>query len=754
MNEKWENDPHSAREALSYTNPIPSREFILQHLESRGSSATYPQLVVEFGLIDPERLEALRRRLRAMVHDGQLVLHGNRRYGLVQNSDLITGSIIAHPDGFGFVVPDDGRPDMYLPEHDMRAVFHGDKVLIHLVKGRRDRLEGRVVKVLEHRTTQIVGRYFETETRCFVIPDNKRLTQDIVIPREETLKAMNGQIVVVNILTQPSFRTRPTGKIVEILGDHLAPGMEINVALRAHDIPHAFPKNVLQEAKDFGSEVSAEDKKNRRDLTHLSFVTIDGDDAKDFDDAVYSESLPKGGWRLYVAIADVSHYVKIGSELDREATRRGTSIYFPGRVVPMLPYALSNELCSLKPDVDRLSLVCEMEVGERGELKKYEFYPAVIRSKARLTYDQVYSWFQDSSKAEENRHAKLWPHLQQLYKLYVALKAARDRRGALDLEMSETKIIFDKQLKIEKIIPLKRHDIHCLIEECMILANVAAAKFVTKNKISMLYRTHAGPNTEKLSGLREYLKEFNLGLRGGDQPASKDYAELIAVIKNRPDTQLIHTVLLRSLKQAVYSPENEGHFGLGLEDYAHFTSPIRRYPDLLLHRAIYHIVEKTPYPYGLQAMLDLGESSSVMERRADEATRDAVDWLKCEYMQDKVGDEFQGTISTVTGFGFFVALNDIYVEGLVHVTSLRNDHYTYEPGRHLLRGRRTGKTYRLGDTVTVKVARVDLDNRLMDFMLPDAHLKAEKPAAKQEKPPKTEKKEKKRRPRRRKKAKK
>ncbi len=711
-------DPFAEREALRYTSPIPSREFILKYLKQHGGAATRMDLEMEFGLADEELAEALRRRLRAMVRDGQLMEGRDRQYRVMREEDCVTGYVIGHPDGFGFVVSDEGGEDVFLSAREMQPVFHGDRVLVHVTKTQRSgRREGRLIKVLVHQTERTVGRYIHEKGRRLVMPDNKRMPKDIVIGADDDKGAKPGQIVVVEIIVQPSFRAAPRGRIVEVLGDHMAPGMEIDLAMRAYDIPHTWPAAVLKEVKKFGDVVPKADKKGRKDLTKLPFVTIDGVDARDFDDAVYCEPIKRGGWRLWVAIADVSHYVKPSTALDAEANTRGTSVYFPGRVNPMLPRELSNELCSLNPDVDRLSLVCEMKLDVDGNLEKWEFYPAVIRSHARLTYDQVAGWLDDPTRVDGGKYTQLLPHIKVLHDLYLSLDTHRKTRGALTFETVETQVIFGQGLKIKEIKPLKRNLAHTIIEECMILANIAAARFIAQHKVPCLYRIHASPKKEKLQGLRDFLGELGLSLGGGDDPQPLDFSNLLDSVTGREDAHLIQTVAQRTLQQAVYSPENVGHFGLALPAYAHFTSPIRRYPDLLIHRAICHIVEKTPYAYNDETMASLGEHCSMTERRADEATRDAMDWLKCEYMLDKIGEEFHGVVSSVLGFGMFVELSDVYVEGLVHMTALKDDRYVFDAGKHRLHGQRTGKTYRLGDSVDVKVMRVDLDNRNIDFEL-------------------------------------
>ena len=707
-------DPHLKREAKKYAHPVPSREFILERLKELGEPLPFSALLSNFDLKTDEEKEGLRRRLNAMQRDGQVIRNRRGKFALVEEMDLVGGYVQGHRDGFGFVISDDDGPDIFLPARQMRGIFPLDRVLVRVTGvDRRNRREGVIVEVLERNTETVVGRLYQEGRMAFVDPDDKNIAQDIIIPPDEQGKAKHGNYVIVEILTQPNKRRQPTGKVIEILGDHLTPGMEVELSIRSHDLPFEWPSSVLREVEKFSEEIKASDLRGREDLRHLPFVTIDGEDARDFDDAVYCELRKEGGWKLYVAIADVSHYVKPKSPLDREAFERGNSVYFPSRVIPMLPEILSNGLCSLKPDVDRLVLVCEMNVSEEGLVTRYQFHEAVIHSHARLTYNIVADWLSEKKKGDKH----LLPHLKHLFKLYKQLLKQKKWRGAIEFETMETRIVFGKHGKINRIVPLQRNDAHKIIEEAMLLANVTTAHYLEKSKIPTLYRIHEAPKEEKLSALRDFLKAFGLRLSGALDPSGQDYVNLLQRIADRPDAHLLQTVMLRSLPQAIYLPENLGHFGLSYEGYCHFTSPIRRYPDLLVHRAIKHLIKKKPYPYKLEDMEKYGEHCSVSERRADLATRDAVDWLKCDFMLDKVGQKFEGIIADVTGFGVFVELKDIYVQGLLHISALKNDYYEYDATHHLLRGRRSGKIYRLGDPIRVLVARVDLDQRKIDFDL-------------------------------------
>lgn len=720
MSRKPRKDPFQQREAQKYENPIPSREFIMQLLDDSGQPLNRTQIAALLSLEEEEQLEALRRRLRAMERDGQIIFNRRGGYGLVSKMQLIRGRVIGHPDGFGFLAPDEGGDDLFLSAREMHSCLHGDRVLAR-VSGvdRRGRREGAIVEVLEHANVNVAGRYYFDKGVGFVVADNKRINQDILVPADQTYGAEDGQLVVVEIREYPTQRRQAVGRVIEILGDHMAPGMEIDVAIRSHDLPQVWSPMVEAECENLPTEVPESAKKGRTDLRQTPLVTIDGEDSMDFDDAVFCE--PQGnGWRLVVAIADVSHYVTAGTALDVEAHLRGNSVYFPGRVIPMLPEELSNGLCSLNPDVDRLCMVCDMQISARGKLNDYSFYPAVMRSHARLTYTKVAAMLVDGDEALRKQYKKLVPHLEHLYSLFKVLLGERQKRGAIDFDTTETRIVFGEEKKIEQIVPVVRNDAHRLIEECMLMANVATADYLKRHDIPILYRVHDKPKAEKLTALREFLGELGLSLKGGDAPEAADYAELMHKIQGRDDTHLIQTVMLRSMNQAAYSPDNLGHFGLSYKAYTHFTSPIRRYPDLLVHRAIRHILSSQPvetFRYGIDDMLVLGEHCSMTERRADEATRDAMDWLKCEYMMDKVGENFDGIISSVTGFGIFVELCDIYVEGLIHVTGLGDDYFQFDPNHHRMVGDRTRKIYRLGDKVRVQVARVDLDERKIDFDL-------------------------------------
>jgi ribonuclease R len=713
-------DPHYERERSRYDEPLPSREFILETLFEQGVPVAEDELA-ELLEVKAEERGTFQRRLAAMERDGEIMRNRRNAICVVSKLDLVRGRVHGHADGYGFLIREEDGPDLFLGYGEMQKVLHGDRVVARVSSvDRRGRQEGKIVEVIERAQKRLVGRLHVEHGVLLVAPEDKRINRDFLIPPEHSAGASAGQVVTVEIVVQPSKHVQPVGRIVEVLGNYADPGMEIEIALRKHDLPHEFPGDVDRLCELLPPGVTAADHEGRTDIRHLPLVTIDGETARDFDDAVYCEPLAtrgrdKGGFRLIVAIADVSHYVTHGDALDREALARGNSVYFPRRVIPMLPERLSNDLCSLNPRVERLCVACDMKIAADGEITAYKFYPAVMFSNARLTYTTVAQVVDVPEGVTTSVDRDLVPHLLNLYRLFKVLAKAREKRGAIDFETIETEIVFDDRGKIARIVPVRRNDAHRVIEECMLAANVCASDFLLKRKQPMLYRIHEGPTREKLAALRDFLKGFGLSLSGGDTPHAKDYAKLLARVKDRPDAQLLQTVMLRSLQQAVYSPENAGHFGLAYEAYTHFTSPIRRYPDLLVHRAIKSALNRKRYSPG--DWHALGAHCSMTERRADEATRDVVNWLKCYYMKDRIGESFTGTISGVAAFGAFVALDELYVEGLLHISELGNDYYHFDAIKHQLTGERTNRRYRLGDRLRVKLVRVDLDTTKIDFVL-------------------------------------
>ena len=729
-------DPHAKREAKKYEKPVASRELLLSIIEKSSPPPTYNALAKTLKYQEDHLLVGLKRRLRAMENSGQLVFNKFKQYAIPEKSSLLTGKVLGHRDGFGFFAPDDPTQkdkrgkDFYISSHEMQRVFHGDVVQALLVDrtDRKGRKEVKILDVIEPRNAPIVGRFYVDHHICSVVPEDTKIKQEILIDPKAKLGARHGQMVVVDLVQRPTKRSLAIGNVIEVLGDHMAPGMEIEIALRAHDLPHQFSHEVQAESASISDEVEESAKLPRKDLRALPLVTIDGDDARDFDDAVYCEPKKSGGWRLWVAIADVSYYVRHGSALDDEAISRGNSVYFPSQVIPMLPEKLSNGLCSLNPDVDRLCMVCEMTVSAAGKLSGSKFYPAVMRSHARFTYSKV-AKILDGDEALRDEYQVLVPDLEHLKDMYLSLSDARSKRGAIAFETEESLFLFNDDKKIESVVPLIRNDAHKIIEECMILANVSTAKFIEKHKKPGLFRVHDKPSEDKYNNFVTYLSELGISLPKRDVPEPQDYCDILAKVANRPDQELIQTMLLRSMRQAVYQSDNLGHFGLALESYSHFTSPIRRYPDLVVHRVIKSILQQQLssnetvtanaglYDYKLEEVIELGEHCSMTERRADEATRDVSDWLKCEFMQDHVGDDFTGVISTVTNFGLFVRLQDLHIEGLVHITALGQDYYHYDDVRMCLTGENSGVKYRVGDVVTVRVAAVNLDEKKIDLIM-------------------------------------
>jgi len=696
------------------------RDDILNLLNSQDRPRPFKFIAKQLGATGRGAQNKLQVELDRMVHDGQVAVNRRGDYGLTERMDLVRGRVIGHADGFGFLKPEDGGSDLYLPAKQMRRVLHGDTALASITGfDRRGRREGQIVEVLSRHNREIVGRFHAQRGMGIVVPEDRRLQQDILVAPADQGDAVDGQIVVAEIIEQPARHRGPIGRIKETLGDHMRTAIATDVALRTHGLRTEWSEDVQHAIPDIPDRVQKPELQGRRDLRDLALVTIDGADARDFDDAVYCERT-EDGYRLLVAIADVSHYVKPGSAIDDEAYERGTSAYFPDRVVPMLPEVLSNGICSLKPAQDRLCLVCEMQIDDNGNAKRAQFYPAVMHSAARLTYTEVSGIIEKGDAALREKYKKLLPRLEALNDVHLALRSARRRRGAIDFEGRDVTFHLDADGHVDALIPYELTAAHQLIEECMVAANVQAAIFLLKKKIPALYRVHEPPEGTKLEDLKSFLGEVGLQLGGGKKPQPEHFARLIEAVKGRDDQRLIQEVLLRAQSLAVYRAENLGHFGLALDAYAHFTSPIRRYPDLLVHRAIHYALKEgraVEYLYAHRDMQAHGLHTSLTERRAEKAARDVQNWFKCAYMQRHVGDTFEGTITGVQPFGLFVELDDILVSGLVHVTALRNDYYHFDPISHRLTGERSGVEFRLADRVRVQVVRVDLDDRKVDFEL-------------------------------------
>ena len=703
-----------------HTVTLPTRQQIIDYLDADQRPIKLAKIAEHFTLDNDASKRALGRRLAAMQRAGQLALNRKGGYGPVDKMNLLQGRVIGHPDGYGFVHIDQDSEDLYLPPKEMRCVLHGDRILARVAgTDRRGRKTGAIVEILERANQQLVGRYYNEMGIAFVVPDNKRIHQNIMIATTDQLTAKAGQYVVVRITSQPEKHRQPIGKVVEVLGDYQSAAMAAQIAVHTYQIPYTWPQTVMKEAAEFKPALDQKDQQCREDLTSLPLVTIDGEDAKDFDDAVYCER-QGSNWRLLVAIADVAHYVDAGTAIDKEAARRGNSVYFPGQVIPMLPEVLSTDLCSLNPEVTRLSLVCELRINQSGQVKQSRFFLGVIRSHARLSYQEVTKTLIDKDRNLSKKYAPLIPHLSNMYTLYQLLHERRQTTGVLDFTSTETFFEFDKDGRACNIHPLERNDAHRLIEEFMLAANTAAAGFLQRHEVPALYRIHEEPELEKLKNLRNFLSSLGLSLGQGQKPTIKDYADLITKIKGREDAHLIEILLLRSMRLAMYSADNIGHFGLGFTRYTHFTSPIRRYPDLLVHRAIRHLLAKrntTDFAYSKADLSALAEHCSLTDMRAEEAARYVVKSYKCEFMQDKIGEIFTGTISGVESFGLFVELDNIYVDGLVHITALPADYYHFDPLGYCLNGERSGRSYRLADRLKVKVISVNLEDKKINFEL-------------------------------------
>jgi ribonuclease R len=701
-------------EQREYQFPIPQRTEISSEMERAGRPLTLPALAARLDIHDEPHQRALENRLRAMVRDGQLIRNRAGEFCLTQHLDLVAGTVIAHRDGYGFLKPDDGSDDLYLPAREMLPLFDGDRVAVHVTESPRGRA-GHVVEILARAVTAVVGTFHSDRGIEYVLEEGDARTE-VLIARGKKGKARPGDIVRAEIIEYPKGRVHAVGHIVEVIGRPDSPGIETEIAILSHDIPNVWPDDVLQAVGQYPDVVTRAAKRGREDLRDTPLVTIDGADAKDFDDAVYAEA-DGDGWRLLVAIADVAHYVTPGSVIDTEARGRGTSVYFPDRVVPMLPEALSNGLCSLRPKVDRLCVCCEMFVTPQGKVRQSRFFEAVMRSAARLTYEQA--WEMLESSGARGRDGRVRPVLDALRDVHAALEKARKRRGAIGFDKHETKIELDEYGQVGNVLPVTRLLTHRIIEECMIAANVQAALRLGRRRMPTLYRVHEGPDSERLDELMLFLKTFGYRIPPAGKLKPGDLSRILDEVSGGAEAELIETVILRSMRRAQYQPRNTGHFGLALSSYAHFTSPIRRYPDLLVHRALKWLIENGSargFGYAPAQMEELGEHCSRTERRADEAVWDVEERLKCAYMKKRIGEEFSVIVSSVMPFGLFVRVPELHVDGLVHVSALPRDYYHRDPSGTALTGERSGQRYRLMDTMTVRLAGVDLEDRKIDFV--------------------------------------
>ena len=713
---------HSAAAHAARSQSPPAAARVVTTLREAGRPLEFEELAKRIGRDGKAARQRLQSQLDELLHTGEIIRNRRDEYCLRERLPLVVGTVTGHRDGHGFVLPDDRSAPVFLAPRQMLETMHGDRVAVRISgQDNRGRPQGAIVEVLERNTREIVGRLYEESGISFVVPDNPRIGHRVFVPRGHLADASAGQVVLVQLVEQPTRTAQALGHVTRVLGEHTAPGMETQIAIHSHGLPFEFPREAVVEAEAFGRSVAAAAKRGREDLRELPLVTIDGEDARDFDDAVYCEDV-RGGWQLVVAIADVATYVGQDSALDKEAQNRGTSVYFPNRVLPMLPEALSNGLCSLNPKVDRLCLVCEMRVSPQGKVTRARFFEGVMCSAARLTYTKVAAYLANPNAGHDAEVVAVGPQLTQLHAVFKALLGARTQRGALDFDAPELKVRFDTAGKIAALVESTRNDAHRLIEECMIAANVEAARFLKKHRMPTLYRVHGSPEHDRLETLRQFLRGFGIQLPTDRDVTPQDLSAVLKQAIGGEEAHLIQTVVVRSMPQAVYQPENVGHFGLALPEYAHFTSPIRRYPDLMVHRGIRHILRggtAESFPWSPAAMAALGQQCSFKERRADEATRGALSWLKCEYMRDKLGEEFDALVTGVVDFGLFVQLKGLQVDGLVHVSALGTDYFSRDSSGFRLVGARSGRTFRLGDHLRVRLINVIIDERKIDFELAD-----------------------------------
>lgn len=704
-----------------------STDIVIKFLMQRNEPANTKSIAETLGRIGKEGRQETFEILEKLRDSGQVTQLSKHRWAMKHAIQEHQGRVIGHVDGHGYVLTDQTKEKVFLRAHDMSDVLHNDVVKVRITgRDRRRKLFGQIIDIVERGNDIVVGRYFSESNMHFVVPDDQRIGQDIFVLPEHVAGAESGQVVSVKITKNPSKNFQPVGEIIEVLGDYLSPGMEIEIAIRKHQLPHQWPENVEQQVKRFASDVSDKDMKGRKDIRDLPLVTIDGEDARDFDDAVYSQPLSNGKHRLVVAIADVSSYVKEGSPLDQEAWQRGTSVYFPNNVIPMLPEVLSNGLCSLNPNVNRLCFVSDMVINKSGEIESYDFYQAVMYSHARLTYTQVSALIEGDSQ-QANIPDKLHENIHDLYTVSQLLGKNRRQNGTIEFEIPEPLILYDDERKIDRVVARERNNAHRLIEECMLAANICASLMLEDSQLAGIYRVHDAPDEDKISDARVFLRQFKLLLGGGDEPSPKHFSEVINKVEDPLTAKIVQTALLRSMKQARYDIENSGHFALNFDSYTHFTSPIRRYSDLLVHRQIRRLLENPEAQDSDEMILQVektAEQTSSTERRSEKATREAVQWLKCEFMSHKVGDKLYGVVSSVTEFGLFVELEEFYIDGLVHITSLGQDYYRYDSDKRELVGEQSGRVYKTGQRLEVQVSRVDMEQGRIDFSLTD--LKNEK----------------------------
>ena len=715
--------PRRSKAPVAKSNiSLPNREAIMNLLVTQSAPMRLSLIANHFKVTESSHLTALRRRLSKMVRDGQVIKNRRGSYGAIAKMDMVTGQVIAHPDGYGFLKSDDGGADLFLHYRQMRSLLHGDRAVVRVINvDQSGRRQGVLVEVLQRANKRIVGRFYGEGKGGYIVPDNKRL-RDVMIESDESVKATDGQFVIADLIRQPDKHVPPLGKVVEVIDNEMSPNLAVEIAIHAHDLPYQFSEAVQTELSAIDSKVDINQLPNREDIRAWDLVTIDGADARDFDDAVYCEKDTEG-WRLYVAIADVAHYVRPKGALDKEARKRGTSVYFPQRVIPMLPERLSNELCSLQPDEDRFSLVCELLINDDGSPREHRFFPAVIRSSARLTYDEMAAITVERDAGTRAQYPHLLSPLDRLHALYEIMRGYRESRALVEFSSTEVKFEFDEQVEIIELVKVQRNDAHRLVEEFMLAANIAAGAYLEERNVPTLYRVHDSPSFEKLSEVLAFIQPLGINMDKPDKPSISDYAALLENAKSRPDAHVINRLLLRSMPLALYSVDNIGHFGLGFDVYAHFTSPIRRYPDLLLHRAIYHTLDSTGNSaYAREELVKLGETCSITERRAESASRDAVQRMKCIYVHQYISQAkqpmvFTGLVSSVTSFGLFIEIDAICVEGLLHISSLPTDYYHYDSAQHCLRGESTGQTFHLGAVLQVAIANVDIDKKQIDLEL-------------------------------------